>query len=66
MIVLFDEEKQSTGFMAAELWGEVNKGFDRFFPNATPAFRKSFRELGDSSKSPKELGSTIQKLIDRL
>ena len=56
----------ATGFMAAELWQEVNKDFDHFYPNTTPAFRQGFQQLGDSSKSPEELMAAIQKLIDQL
>lgn len=56
----------ATGFMAAELWGEVNKDFDRFFPNSIPTFRDGFQQLGDSSKSPEELIAVVQKLIDQL
>jgi hypothetical protein len=56
----------ATGFMAVELWEEVNKDFDRFFPITTPAFRRGFQQLGDSSKSPEELMATVEKLIDQL
>jgi hypothetical protein len=56
----------TTGFMAAELWAEVNKGIDSFYPNATAAFRKDFQQLGDISKSPDELRAIIQRLIDHL
>lgn len=56
----------ATGFMAAQLWAEVNKDFDRFFAITTPAFRQDFEQLGDSSKSPEELIAVIQRLIDQL
>jgi len=54
------------GFMAAELWADVNKRIDSFYPNATTAFRQDFQQLGDASKSPDELMSIIQRLIDQL
>lgn len=56
----------ATGFMAAELWEEVWKDFVKFYPNATISFRQAFEQLGDASKSPGELMSLIQKLIDEL
>jgi hypothetical protein len=56
----------ATGFMAAELWKEVNKAIDSFYPKATAAFRQDFQQLGDTSKSPDELMGIIQRLIDQL
>jgi len=52
--------------MAAELWAEVNKGIDTFYPKATAAFRQDFQQLGDISKSPDQLIAIIQRLIDQL
>jgi len=56
----------ATGFLAAELWAEVNKDIDSFFPNATTTFREEFQQLGDASKTPAALMAIIQKLIDQL
>jgi hypothetical protein len=52
--------------MAHELWEEVHKDFAKFYPNATAPFRKLFEELGDTSKTPDQLRSIIQKSIDEL
>jgi len=56
----------ATGFMAAQLWAEVNKSIDSFYPNRTAAFRIDFQKLGDISTSPDELKAIIQRLIDQL
>jgi hypothetical protein len=56
----------ATGFMAAELWDQVRTDFDKFYPNANTVFRQAFEQLGDASKSPDDLRSIVQKLIDEL
>lgn len=56
----------ATGFMAGELWEEVRKEFAKFFPSANPTFQQDFEQLGNTSKSPDELRSIVQKLIDQL
>ena len=56
----------ATGFMAAELWEEVKSNIDKFYPNATAAFRQGFEELGDPSKSADELVAVTQRLIEQL
>jgi hypothetical protein len=56
----------ATGYMAAELWEEMNKGLDCFYPNLTAAFRQDFQQLNDTSKSPDELIALIQKMLDQL
>lgn len=55
-----------TGYMAQTLWKEVCDNFDKFYPNATPAFRDEFKKLGDSSIAPPDLISVIQNLIKQL
>jgi hypothetical protein len=56
----------ATGFMAAELWAEMNGQINTFYPLATAAFRQDFQRLGDTSISPNDLRATIQRLIERL
>ena len=56
----------ATGFMAAELWREVWKGFSRYFAGATDHFKQEFEKLADTSKRPEELLPTILKLIELL
>jgi len=56
----------ATGFIAAELWTEMNGQIDTFYPHATAAFRQDFQRLGDTSISPNDLRGTIQRLIDCL
>lgn len=56
----------ATGFMAAELWNEVWNDFERFIPNVNVAFRNDFEKLSDTSKSPNELLSIIEQLIQQL
>ncbi len=56
----------ATGFMAAELWGHVQKDFARYYPNVDSTFQQEFNQLSDVSKSPDELTAIILKLIDQL
>jgi hypothetical protein len=56
----------ATGFVAEELWQEVRKNLDRFYPKADATFRLQFDHLGDSSKAPDELISIVVGLIDKL
>lgn len=56
----------ATGFMAAELWNEVWNDFERFIPNVNVAFRNDFEKLSGTSKSPSELLSIIEHLIQQL
>jgi hypothetical protein len=56
----------ATGFMAAEFWKEVWGNFTKYFPDSTADFKHEFEKLGDASKRPEELLSTVQKLVDCL
>lgn len=56
----------ATGFMAAELWKEVNADILKYFPDATSAFKKDFETIGDASVSPDDLLSVIQKMVEHL
>lgn len=56
----------ATGYMAEELWKEVESDMTRLFPNATPAFLLDFDVVGDSSKSPDEIAAAALRLIHQL
>lgn len=56
----------ATGFMAKELWEEMNRDLAKFYPAVTFEFRAEFQNLGDASKSPDELRGVVQKLIEQL
>ena len=56
----------ATGFMALELWKQVNGDFTSFYPNSSAAFKQEFELLGDASKNPAQLRVIIQKLIGQL
>lgn len=56
----------ATGYMAEELWKEVIDEFNKYYPNATPAFRDAFNRLGDKSLPLRELISVTQNLINQL
>lgn len=45
----------ASGFMAAELWKEVNGDMPKYFPGASTSFQSDFQKLGDSSTGPDEL-----------
>lgn len=38
-----------TGFVARDLWNQVNADFERFYPGAPARFRTLFEQLGDDS-----------------
>ena len=56
----------ASGFMAAELWKEVNSSMQNYFPGASAAFRADFQKLGDPSTSTSELLSVVQRMIDQI
>lgn len=56
----------ATGFMAKELWEEMNADLDKYFPAASSDFRTEFQHLGDSSRTPDHLRASILKLIEHL
>ena len=56
----------ATGFMAAEIWKEVNADMAKYFPDATPAFKKDFETIGDASVSPDDFLPVIQKMVEYL
>jgi hypothetical protein len=51
----------ATGFMARELWEEVNKNFDSYNPNCSQAIKTNFSLLGDKSQT---LDTLIPHIIE--
>jgi hypothetical protein len=56
----------ATGFMARELWEEMNKDLTKFYPGEAPAFTADFASLGDTTKTGDELIAVIQRLVGHL
>jgi hypothetical protein len=56
----------ATGYMAEELWKEMNADLSKFYPAATTGFTHDFKLLGDRSKSADELRAALQRLIEQL
>ena len=53
----------ATGFMARELWIEMNEHLSDYYPSASDDFRKEFQRLGDATKGPEELRAILARLI---
>lgn len=43
----------ATGYMAKELWSEMNADLSKFYPASSSAFTSDFQLLGDTSKPQK-------------
>ncbi|WP_018263979.1 SIR2 family protein [Methylobacterium sp. WSM2598] len=56
----------ASGSMSAELWNEVTKDFDRFFPSAPPKVRKLLEGLGEPTDKPETLLGPLLDLINVL
>jgi hypothetical protein len=56
----------ATGYMARELWKEVDRRFDHFFPKATAAVRRSFKAIGNAKTTPAKLQEDIHKIVHHL
>ena len=56
----------ATGYMAETLWKEVDGNFNHYFPTATAAVRKSFKEIGKSSTEFDKLTEEILKIVQHL
>jgi hypothetical protein len=56
----------ATGFMAGELWAEMNKNLDAYYPKASVDLKNAFAILNDSSKLPTEHINTILKILEIL
>lgn len=56
----------STGSMAGELWAEVDREFDRFFPNAPAPVRTQFAKMNDLSLPAEKVLPHLMELIKLL
>ncbi|HKU25785.1 MAG TPA: SIR2 family protein [Candidatus Sulfotelmatobacter sp.] len=48
-----------TGYMARTLYDKVQSDFDKFYPNATAAFRQHFVDLGNENRTHDEQRTTL-------
>ncbi len=55
----------ATGFMAHELWNEINGNIDAFHPGATDAFKAAFAELNDSKADHIKAVITLLDIIKK-
>ncbi|SHJ63395.1 SIR2-like domain-containing protein [Malonomonas rubra DSM 5091] len=53
----------ASGYMAKELWTEVDSDFDTFYPNPPDGFREAFSVLGVEVSHPNELIQIILDLV---
>ena len=56
----------ATGYMAEELWKEMNADFDKFNPNCSELIKNKFTLIGDKSKSSTDLIQLIIEIIDEI
>jgi len=56
----------ATGYMAHELWKEMNSDLAKFYPSASSSFVADFQLIGDTSKSPVELREAVMRLVEHL
>jgi hypothetical protein len=56
----------ATGFMARELWEEMNKDLTKFYPAAPPTFKTDFASLGDTAKTADELIAVVHRLVEHV
>jgi hypothetical protein len=56
----------ATGFMAKELWNEVQNDINKFHPTADAIFKQNFEKLGDTAISPVDLLDSLLKLIKHI
>ncbi|MCD0156321.1 SIR2 family protein [Deinococcus sp. 6GRE01] len=55
----------STGYAAKEIWDEVSKNFDTFYPKSTEDLRKAFDDL-NLEGDPVEIAKRVNKFIGML
>jgi len=56
----------ATGYVAEELWNEVLKDFDNYYPKATKAMKEEFEKLGDKTLDKGVLMVSLIKLLKEL
>ncbi|MEC2256604.1 SIR2 family protein [Bacillus cereus] len=54
----------ATGYVAKDLWNEVNEKFDMYYPNADANTKRLFAELNNEALSIEELISTILEFVE--
>ena len=54
----------ATGYVAHEVWAEMQKTLDKYFPELTPELTAKFEELGAKVSNPPELISTTLAFIN--
>ncbi|TVV76951.1 SIR2 family protein [Sphingomonas solaris] len=53
----------ASGWMAKELWDEVTKNFDRFYPGAPAKIKAAFMKLGEPTNDPQTILPAVLDLI---
>lgn len=56
----------ATGFISETLWKRVVDDMDHYYPQAKPAFKATFRELGDKTLAPETLMNVVLDIISAL
>jgi hypothetical protein len=56
----------ATGYMAKELWSEVNENFETFNDNVSVKVKKCFEALGDENMSFKDMFENIMEILTEL
>jgi hypothetical protein len=56
----------STGYMAKQIWHEVERDFDAIFPIHATQIRSDFDFIGNEENSPDEIVAATLRIIDRL
>jgi hypothetical protein len=56
----------SLGYMARELWSEVDRSFSSFYPEASSTLHELFKKLGESVESPSQLIQPILNFLNAL
>lgn len=55
-----------TGYMAEELWNEVNDSLEEYFPDANQKFINAFKVIGDNNNSIEKHLSSLDVLLEEL
>ncbi|OUB84505.1 hypothetical protein BK784_35530 [Bacillus thuringiensis serovar medellin] len=55
-----------TGYVAKDLWNEVNENFEEYYPNATKEIRATFKELNNETLSKEEVINKVLCFIKML
>lgn len=56
----------ATGYMAHKLWKEMDADLAKYYPAPSASFKADFHSLGDASKTPDELRTIVQDLVEHL